>query len=398
MLSLVDDIRKLAEMECSDLQSPTTHAQLLTMVNKLRLAIETPTETILRLIYQPPQNAALRTVVDLDIFKLVLEASSTKGGKGISATELAARTGAEKTLVVRLMRVMTALGLCTSLEPEVYLANDKTATMTKPIGRDGVSCIYDLTLPTLTQLPEYLREHGYADPKEYSRSPMQWVVGESQFEWLAQRKDHQTLFNSYMSSRREGKPNWFDIYPVERLTECANPHPEAVFLIDIGGNHGHDLQKLTHCRPDLPGRLILQDLPKVIALAPQLDGVEGMGYSFLDPQPVKGARAYFFRSIFHDWPDRICHKILTNTMSAMDPSYSRIIIMDHVLPDVDTPLLQAAMDIQMMSIGAGVERSELQWRSLLRSAGLKITGIWSGNPGMESVIEAVPMAESEDTF
>ena len=44
----------------------------------------------------------------------------------------------------------------------------------------------------------------------------------------------------------------------------------------------------------------------------------------------------------------------------------------------------------MMSIGSGVERSERQWRELLDEAGLEITGIWNSNPGMESVIEAVP--------
>lgn len=74
----------------------------------------------------------------------------------------------------------------------------------------------------------------------------------------------------------------------------------------------------------------------------------------------------------------------------MSEDYSRIIIVDFVLPDTDTPLMQASLDIQMMSIGSGIERSELQWRELLRQAGLEITGIWNKSPGMESVIEAVP--------
>jgi hypothetical protein len=52
--------------------------------------------------------------------------------------------------------------------------------------------------------------------------------------------------------------------------------------------------------------------------------------------------------------------------------------------------MQAALDIQMMSIGAGVERTERQWRNLLDSVGLEITGIWNQSAGMESVIEAVP--------
>ncbi|THC91391.1 hypothetical protein EYZ11_009140 [Aspergillus tanneri] len=382
VLSLIDEIRQLASSEQGD--SVQSRFQLLRLIDELKLAVETPTETVLRMIYQPPQNAALRTVIDLRIFPLLVEHP-----QGRSAKDLAVHTGAEKALIVRLMRVMIALGLCASREPEVYLPTDKTIAMTQPIGRDGVPCIYDLTMPTLSQLPEYFREHHYAMPKEYSRSPMRWAVGQSQFEWLAQRKYHQTLFNSYMASRRQGRPSWFNVYPVQRLTDQTIAHEDAVFLVDVGGNQGHDLIRFREKHPQVPGRLILQDLPKVVS--PSVGkGIEPMAYSFLDPQPIKGARAYYFRAIFHDWPDYICHKILLNTVSAMDEEYSRVLIVDFVLSDTDTPLLQASLDIQMMSIGSGIERSERQWRELLHNAGLEITGIWSGSPGMESVIEAVP--------
>lgn len=382
VLSLVEDIKLLASSP--DASSAQSHFRLLGLVDQLKLAVETPTETALRLIYQPPQNAALRTVIDLGLFQLLV-----KHPDGRSAKDLAVHSGAERALVVRLMRVMTALGLCASYEPEVYSATDKTRAMTEPIGRDGVPCIYDLTMPTLSKLPEYFREHNYTTPKEYSRSPMRWAVGQSQFEWLAQRKGHQALFNSYMASRRHGRPSWFDVYPIERLAEQAIDHDDAVFVVDVGGNQGHDLMRFREKHPKVPGRLVVQDLPKVVS-APPGKGIEPMAYSFLDPQPVKGARAYYFRAIFHDWPDYICQKILLNTVSAMDEEYSRIIIVDFVLPDTDTPLMQASLDIQMMSIGSGIERSEQQWRELLNEAGLEITGIWSKSPGMESVIEAVP--------
>lgn len=40
------------------------------------------------------------------------------------------------------MRVVTALGLCESQEPEIYRPNHRTATLTLPIGRDGIRCMY----------------------------------------------------------------------------------------------------------------------------------------------------------------------------------------------------------------------------------------------------------------
>lgn len=253
-------------------------------------------------------------------------------------------------------------------------------------------CRYDLTVPTLSKLHEYLRVHDYINPKDYTRSPMEWAVGKSQFEWLACNKHQQTLFNSYMSSRREGKPLWFDVYPVERLLGHAIPYEDTVFLVDVGGNQGHDLSRFRQKYSHLPGKVVLQDLPSVVeGVSGQESGIEVMGYNFLDPQPVQGARAYYFRAIFHDWPDHICQQILRNTLSAMVPDYSRILIVDFVLPDTESPLMQASLDIQMMSIGAGVERSERQWRNLLSSVGLRVTGIWNESPGMESVIEAVPV-------
>ncbi|GAD96230.1 O-methyltransferase [Paecilomyces variotii No. 5] len=412
ILALAETLAKISKDYVSSRHTPEEHLQLLSAIREIQLLVETPTETVLRLIYQPPQNAALRTAVELGVFSIL--SARSQGKSMVTATEISSETGADRALIVRLMRVMSALGLCSNPKPEVWSANEKTAVMVQPTGKDGVSCLYDLSVPTLAKLPEYLHLHGYKNPKDYSRSPMQWAVGESQFEWLARDQKKQALFDSYMSSRRQGKPSWFETYPVQDLLDGAIQREDAVFIVDVGGNHGHDLQKFNEMFPTVPGRLVLQDLPTVIKSAPRLEGLETMAYSFYDPQPIKGepswnpqnkmlhgkqlipksigARAYTFRAIFHDWPDHICRKILTNTSSAMEPTYSKLIIIDFVLPDTDVPLFQASLDIQMMSIGAGVERSETQWRELLHSAGFEIVRICRKNPGMEAVIEAVPMS------
>ncbi|KAK9857903.1 Demethylsterigmatocystin 6-O-methyltransferase [Penicillium brevicompactum] len=385
--SLVNRLGQIALKDAAN-PSPQVHYELLQMIEQLRAAVESPTETVLRLIYQ---NSALRIVIDLGIFSLLVE--SWPGDTGLSATQLAEYTGGERDLIVRLMRVMVSLGLCGMSGPEIYIANEKTVAFTQPIGRDGLACIYDLTLPALSKLPEYMRSHGYSSPKDYTQSPMQWAVGQSQFEWLSSHPEQQQMFNSYMTSRREGKPMWFDVYPVERLLGHGVPFEDTTLLVDVGGNRGHDLVKFRQKYDHLPGRLILQDLPDVVkGVSGCATPIEVMAYSFLDPQPIQGARAYYFRAIFHDWPDHICQTILRNTISAMARDYSKILIVDFVLPDTETPLMQSSMDIQMMSIGAGMERSKQQWINLLKSVGLEVTGIWSQSPGMESVIEAVPMS------
>jgi hypothetical protein len=72
----------------------------------------------------------------------------------------------------------------------------------------------------------------------------------------------------------------------------------------------------------------------------------------------------------------------------MEKGYSKLLINDFVLPDTDVPLHPALLDIMMMSLCSGVERSEKQWRVLIDSVGLQIIKIWRTD-GVEAVIETV---------
>ncbi|CAG8332384.1 unnamed protein product [Penicillium salamii] len=217
-------------------------------------------------------------------------------------------------------------------------------------------------------------------------------LSQSQFDFLAHQKDQKKPVNSYMASHGQDRPMWFDIYPVQRLMGDATPFG-GPFLVDVGGNQGHDLIQFGQKFKYLPGKLILQDLPNKLSRLSGHDlGIEIMPHNFMDPQPVKGARVYYFRSIFHDLSDEVCHQILRSTISAMAHDYSRIMIVDFVLPDTDTPLTRVTPEIQKEGIRAGVGRSKSQWRELLQNAGLEVTGIWNQDAGMESVIEAIPLS------
>ncbi len=70
--------------------------------------------------------------------------------------------------------------------------------------------------------------------------------------------------------------------------------------------------------------------------------------------------------------------------------FSRILIADMVLPDMDCPRDLAMQDLNMMSLG-GMERSESEWRRLLDSTGLVLQKIWINQDGPKhAVIEAAP--------
>lgn len=94
-------------------------------------------------------------------------------------------------------------------------------------------------------------------------------------------------------------------------------------------------------------------------------------------------------SHFFVGPDDKCRAILQHTADAMEKSHSRVLINEFVLSDLGSPLQPAMMDINMMALLSGMERTKSHWSALLRSVGLKIVKIWGLGPETESLIEAV---------
>lgn len=92
-------------------------------------------------------------------------------------------------------------------------------------------------------------------------------------------------------------------------------------------------------------------------------------------------------SILHDWPDEKCHVILSNLAKAMTPGYSKILINENVIPDMDADWQTTSLDLIMMSIFASQERTERQWHKLVEDAGLKVVKIFTAAKGVESLIE-----------
>ena len=72
----------------------------------------------------------------------------------------------------------------------------------------------------------------------------------------------------------------------------------------------------------------------------------------------------------------------------MKRGYSRILIDDMVLPDIGVSPKGALMDLSMMALETGAERTSQQWYNLLESVGLRIENIWPSQVGLESLIEA----------
>lgn len=99
-----------------------------------------------------------------------------------------------------------------------------------------------------------------------------------------QRPEKLIWFQQLMSVPREG--DWFDVAPFAQ--DVAPMEQERAHFVDVGGSIGHQCARLKAKYPDLPGRIILQDLPATIKAAKPIEGVEFMPYDFFTPQPVQG--------------------------------------------------------------------------------------------------------------
>lgn len=149
-------------------------------------------------------------------------------------------------------------------------------------------------------------------------------------------------------------------------------------LADIGGGNASNLIAILQRYPEMRG--ILFDLPHVVDRAePNIeaagvaDRCEAVGGSFFDGIPVE-ADAYFLRHIIHDWDDEKAGLILGNVRRAM-PGGARLLVVEHVLPPGDEPSFGKLLDLNMLLLPGGVERTAQEFEILYERAGFRLSRI-----------------------
>lgn len=229
----------------------------------------------------------------------------------------------------------------------------------------------------LSQLPAYFREKGWKNPDDAQDGPFQYAMGTKShyFDFLSTEPYYQQAFKTVMtmSYRRQGQ-DWFKFFPVEEKLRVAND--SDVLLVDVGGSQGGDIIAFQQMFPHLKGRLVLQDLPSVIDVITDLPaGIESQGYNFFEEQPIKGARAYYLRTVLHDWPDKQARQILSRIRKAMAPD-SMLLINETLLPESSVALSSAQSDLAMMVSFASLERTRAQFEHLLNESGFELVQVW----------------------
>lgn len=152
-------------------------------------------------------------------------------------------------------------------------------------------------------------------------------------------------------------------------------------VVDVGGGNGTLLGRVLSAQPRLTGTVF--DLPHVVAVtAPLLTDadltgrVSIVGGDFFDKVPP-GADAYILSEILHDWPDHDAVRILEAVREAMRPD-SRLLVVEQGLPEGAGSSATALLDLHMLVLLGGRERSRAQLERLLSQAGLSLHSVTRG--------------------
>jgi hypothetical protein len=210
------------------------------------------------------------------------------------------------------------------------------------------------------------------------------LYGMGHFDYLAQHPEASALFHRTMAGT---------VAAVDDPLEGCDLRDRHV-VVDIGGGRGVLLAAVLRRYPSLKG--ILFDLPEAVTDAPAFlescgvkDRCDVRTGSAFDSVP-SGGDVYVMSRILHDWADEKAFQLLRNCRKAI-PDEGLLLLREGVLGEGAPPPARAQLDLIMMAVAGGRERTEAEWRELLHRAGFALQNVLPGQRSQELIL-AVPVA------
>jgi 2,7-dihydroxy-5-methyl-1-naphthoate 7-O-methyltransferase len=152
--------------------------------------------------------------------------------------------------------------------------------------------------------------------------------------------------------------------------------PAVARLIDVGGGTGDLLAAYLQRRPEATGGVF--ELPQtaeaatahLAELGPRATVHPG---SFFEEVEPRGADAYVLAAVLHNWSDEDAVRILASVARACGP-HSTVTVVEHVRTESSDPVWTTHLDLKMLVMLAGRERSAEEYAGLAARAGLRPSG------------------------
>jgi hypothetical protein len=300
--------------------------------------------------------------------------------KGERSTEdLARETGTHAPSLYRLLRALATCGIVTETA-----RNRFACTMLGNALRDGAPGAARATILTIAGSWQWKAWDHFLHALRTGESGIQAAFGKNLFAFLADEPVHSARFNEAMVGMHGA---------VAPAVVAACDFSRFRSIVDVGGGKGALLAAILKAHPALRG--VLFDLPETRSDAGDYLAAAGLGTrcafqagDFFEAVPA-GHDAYLLAHVLHDWNDDQSTAILRKCREAI-PADGRLLIIEAVLPDGNTPHHGKLMDLLMLTVTGGVERGADQFASLLTRSGFRLAKIHATTTH-QSVIEAVPV-------
>jgi hypothetical protein len=295
-----------------------------------------------------------------------------------TVADLAKASGTMEQPLYRVLRACASAGIFEEL-PDGLFAN---TPLSEPLRTKAVPCVRHIAMMFFaewhqrgwTELPWSIETGKSAVYKAYDVAP---------FEYLAQHPADATLFNQAM----------MDLSTADSpLIASSYDYSQFKTLVDIGGGLGTLLGAILDRTPSLKG--IVFDLPHVMdqirqdhTLRKWLGRIDAVGGSFFDDVPPSDG--YIMKHILHDWDDESSKKILMNCRKSIQPG-GKVLVVDQVVPAGNVPSMSKLMDLEMLVLPGGRERTEKEWDALFTASGLKLEKIVT-MPIPQSILVGAPV-------
>ncbi|KAI9689138.1 MAG: hypothetical protein M1822_000876 [Bathelium mastoideum] len=243
-------------------------------------------------------------------------------------------------------------------------------------------------------MPAYFKQNSYKCPPHSTKGPIQFAFNTplETYQYWQTKPDVLNNFHIYMQGHFSAKRlDWLEWFPLQSAVLAGYSAKQSPYLfVDVGGGRGHQAHSVRTKFPDSQGIIVLEDLPEVIDSGTEIHpDIEKVKQNFFEENAIKGARVYYLAHIMHNWPTDECIRILKNIHEAMTPGYSKALLCDLVLPDTGISPRQAALDLGMLTLHSGMQRSKQQWSNLAEQAGLRVEKFWMAPREGDGIVQLV---------
>jgi hypothetical protein len=292
--------------------------------------------------------------------------------------ELATASQSHESSLYRLLRALASVGVFSEISPRTFALTPMAELLRTAIPNS-------MRALAITYNEEMYQAWGHMLHSIRTGEPaFAHHFGMGPFPYFMQNPEADRIFNEAMIA-----------YTHQVANAVTATYDFAPFrsVVDVGGGYGTLLAAILRDNPGAGG--ILFDVPHVIEAAQGFLGTTGVADrctrvagDFFAAVPA-GGDAYVLSQILHDWEDEQCLTILQHTRQ-VTPKHGKLLVVELVIPPGDEPSFGKWLDLHMLAIPGGRERTEAEYRTLFRDAGFELTNIVP-TPAGPSVVEAVPV-------